>query len=224
MRSRRFRRAMTGAVGAAAAALVPVCVAAGAQAAPEAAAQTQVQVHLTTTSDPGGRQVAKGLEKQDPVAFVPGGGGDITVDESTTYQTFEGGGASFTDTRRLAAEEQRRDQRGHPQRDHEEALRPCRGHRPRLRPQPDGRLRPRPFRLHLRRHARRADRPRPGRLLHRARPRRRAAADRPGACAQPGRQGDGLAVDRARLDEGQRQARPGHGWRRSTTGPTPSTS
>ena len=97
MRSRRVRRAVTGAVAAAAAALVPLCAAAGAQASPDTAAE-QVQVHLTTTSDAGGRQVDKGLEKQDPISFAPGGGGNITVDESKTYQRFEGGGASFTDT------------------------------------------------------------------------------------------------------------------------------
>ena len=57
-----------------------------------------MQVYLTTTSDPGGRQVVKGLEKQAPLPFVQGGTTGITVDESNTYQRFEGGGASFTDT------------------------------------------------------------------------------------------------------------------------------
>lgn len=62
------------------------------------AADLPVQVYLTTTSDPGGRDVVKGLEAQQPIAFTPGEGGDITVDETKTYQEFEGAGASFTDT------------------------------------------------------------------------------------------------------------------------------
>ncbi|MFI7099013.1 glycoside hydrolase family 30 beta sandwich domain-containing protein [Streptomyces sp. NPDC050161] len=91
MTSPRLRRALT-AVAGAVAALVPLALAAG-FVAPE-----QVQVHLTTTSDPGGRHVVKGLERQSPIRFTPGGGGNITVDEATAYQTFDGGGASFTDT------------------------------------------------------------------------------------------------------------------------------
>ncbi|WP_199441472.1 lectin [Umezawaea beigongshangensis] len=65
------------------------------------AAGESVDVHLTTTSDPGGRVVTRGLQKQTPVTFTAGngtGGQTITVDENTTYQQFEGGGASFTDT------------------------------------------------------------------------------------------------------------------------------
>lgn len=45
--------------------------------------------------------VTRGLEAQTPVAFGSGNGGsgtNITVDENTRYQTFTGGGASFTDT------------------------------------------------------------------------------------------------------------------------------
>jgi glucosylceramidase len=70
-------------------------------AAPAQAAGEQVDIWLTTTSDDGGRVVSRGLEQQQPVSFEPGtGAGQVTidVDESTTYQQFEGGGASFTDT------------------------------------------------------------------------------------------------------------------------------
>ncbi len=71
-------------------------------AAPSAhAAGEQVSVWLTTTDDAGGRHVTRGLEPQSAVSFAPGTGGSgqqITVDESTRYQQFTGGGASFTDT------------------------------------------------------------------------------------------------------------------------------
>ncbi|MFF3771957.1 ricin-type beta-trefoil lectin domain protein [Streptomyces sp. NPDC002232] len=65
------------------------------------AAGERVDVWLTTTSDAGGRTVTRGLAPQTPVAFGPAGGGanrTITVDESVTYQQFEGAGASITDT------------------------------------------------------------------------------------------------------------------------------
>ncbi|MFC8172298.1 ricin-type beta-trefoil lectin domain protein [Streptomyces sp. NPDC057242] len=65
------------------------------------AAGERVDVWLTTTSDSGGRTVTRGLAPQAPLSFGPSGGGanhTITVDESTTYQQFEGGGASLTDT------------------------------------------------------------------------------------------------------------------------------
>lgn len=65
------------------------------------AAGESVNIVLTTTDDSGGRHVTRGLEAQAPVAFVAGNGGSgttITVDENTRYQTFTGGGASFTDT------------------------------------------------------------------------------------------------------------------------------
>src|SRR6185436_10020926 len=60
-----------------------------------------VNVWMTTTSDPGGRVVVKGLNPEPNVTFaadVPNGNQVITVNENTTYQQFEGGGASFTDT------------------------------------------------------------------------------------------------------------------------------
>ncbi|WP_326657701.1 lectin [Streptomyces sp. NBC_00385] len=66
----------------------------------QAAGET-VNIALTTTDDAGGRHVTRGLEPQTPVAFGAGNGGggtNITVDENTRYQTFTGGGASFTDT------------------------------------------------------------------------------------------------------------------------------
>ncbi|MEV2244463.1 ricin-type beta-trefoil lectin domain protein [Streptomyces sp. NPDC049970] len=66
----------------------------------QAAGET-VNIVLTTTDDSGGRHVTRGLQAQTPVAFGDGNGGqgtNITVDENTRYQTFTGGGASFTDT------------------------------------------------------------------------------------------------------------------------------
>ncbi|MFJ6465886.1 ricin-type beta-trefoil lectin domain protein [Streptomyces sp. NPDC091387] len=66
----------------------------------QAAGET-VNIALTTTDDSGGRHVTRGLQAQTPVAFTSGNGGggtNITVDENTRYQTFTGGGASFTDT------------------------------------------------------------------------------------------------------------------------------
>ncbi|GAA2215576.1 ricin-type beta-trefoil lectin domain protein [Nonomuraea monospora] len=68
---------------------------------PAAAANEPVNVWLTTTSDSGGRTVTRGLAQQTPIAFGPTGGTanhTITVNEGTTYQQFEGGGASITDT------------------------------------------------------------------------------------------------------------------------------
>ncbi|MET7758958.1 lectin [Streptomyces sp. NPDC005389] len=65
------------------------------------AAGERVDVWLTTTSDSGGRTVTRGLAQQAPLAFGPAGGTanhTITVNENTTYQQFEGGGASITDT------------------------------------------------------------------------------------------------------------------------------
>ncbi|QFZ22505.1 ricin-type beta-trefoil lectin domain protein [Saccharothrix syringae] len=65
------------------------------------AAGETVNVYLTTTSDSGGRVVTRGLQQQSPVAFGTGGGSathTITVNEGVTYQQFEGGGASITDT------------------------------------------------------------------------------------------------------------------------------
>jgi glucosylceramidase len=71
-------------------------------ATPQAvAAGERVDVWLTTTSDAGGRNVTRGLAQQAPLNFgASGGAADqiITVDETTTYQQFEGGGASITDT------------------------------------------------------------------------------------------------------------------------------
>ncbi|TXS15415.1 glucosylceramidase [Streptomyces sp. adm13(2018)] len=65
------------------------------------AAGERVDVWLTTTSDSGGRTVTRGLAPQAPLAFGPAGGSanhTVTVNENTTYQQFEGGGASITDT------------------------------------------------------------------------------------------------------------------------------
>ncbi|WP_053715469.1 ricin-type beta-trefoil lectin domain protein [Saccharothrix sp. NRRL B-16348] len=68
---------------------------------PAAAAGETVNVYLTTTSDSGGRTVTRGLQQQPSIAFNSNGGSanhTITVNEGTTYQQFEGGGASITDT------------------------------------------------------------------------------------------------------------------------------
>ncbi|GAA0397212.1 ricin-type beta-trefoil lectin domain protein [Microbispora corallina] len=68
--------------------------------AAQAAGET-VNVYLTTTSDAQGLTVTRGLQQQTPVAFAassPAANQTITVNENTTYQQFEGGGASFTDT------------------------------------------------------------------------------------------------------------------------------
>jgi glucosylceramidase len=65
------------------------------------AAGESVNVWLTTTSDAGGRTVTRGLQQQSPVAFASSSGSaaqTITVNENSTYQPFEGAGASFTDT------------------------------------------------------------------------------------------------------------------------------
>ncbi|MCP9980406.1 hypothetical protein LUX32_24470 [Actinomadura madurae] len=70
-------------------------------APPALAAGETVTIHLTTTSDSGGRNVTRGLERQAPVNFAatsPGADHTIAVDEGVRYQRFEGGGASITDT------------------------------------------------------------------------------------------------------------------------------
>ncbi|MBB2945589.1 glucosylceramidase [Actinoplanes lutulentus] len=70
-------------------------------ASPALAVGETVNVYLTTTSDSGGRTVARGLQQQAAVAFGPAGGTanqTINVNEGVSYQTFEGGGASITDT------------------------------------------------------------------------------------------------------------------------------
>jgi glucosylceramidase len=95
--SRPPRRALTLALACVAAiwAVGPVA------ATPALAAGEPVNIWLTTTSDAGGRTVTRGLQQQAPIAFGPAGGSanqTITVNEGTTYQQFEGGGASITDT------------------------------------------------------------------------------------------------------------------------------
>ncbi|QKV77983.1 ricin-type beta-trefoil lectin domain protein [Amycolatopsis sp. Hca4] len=83
------------------AATAAVALTAATFAVPAQAAGETVNVWLTTTSDSGGRTVTRGLQQQTPVTFAAGtgsGGVTINVNENTTYQQFEGGGASFTDT------------------------------------------------------------------------------------------------------------------------------
>ncbi|MFJ8915412.1 ricin-type beta-trefoil lectin domain protein [Amycolatopsis sp. NPDC102389] len=70
-------------------------------ATPAQAAGETVNIWLTTTNDSRGVNVTRGLQQQSPVNFAAGTGTGqqtITVDENTTYQQFEGAGASFTDT------------------------------------------------------------------------------------------------------------------------------
>lgn len=70
-------------------------------ATPAQAAGEQVNVWLTTTNDSGGRNVTRGLQQQTPTSFTAGTGSGqqtITVNENTTFQPFEGAGASFTDS------------------------------------------------------------------------------------------------------------------------------
>ncbi|GHJ49248.1 glucosylceramidase [Catellatospora sp. TT07R-123] len=70
-------------------------------APPAQAAGEPVSIWLTTTSDSGGRTVTRGLQQQANIAFGPAGGSanqTVTVNENTTYQQFEGAGASITDT------------------------------------------------------------------------------------------------------------------------------
>ncbi|GAA1542696.1 ricin-type beta-trefoil lectin domain protein [Dactylosporangium maewongense] len=65
------------------------------------AANESVNVWLTTTSDSGGRTVTRGLQQQSSVVFTASTGSanqTVTVNEGSTYQPFEGAGASFTDT------------------------------------------------------------------------------------------------------------------------------
>ncbi|MGW4483145.1 lectin [Amycolatopsis sp. NPDC004368] len=65
------------------------------------AANEPVNIWLTTTNDAKGVNVTQGLQQQTPIAFSAGTGSGpqtINVNENTTYQQFEGGGASFTDS------------------------------------------------------------------------------------------------------------------------------
>lgn len=78
-----------------------VAALATAQAPSASAAGEAVNVYLTTTSDAAGLNVTRGLQQQTPIAFGSTSGSashTITVDESTKYQKFVGGGASITDT------------------------------------------------------------------------------------------------------------------------------
>jgi glucosylceramidase len=70
-------------------------------ATPAQAAGEQVNIWLTTTNDATGVNVTRGLQQQTPVNFTAGTGSGqqtITVNENTTFQPFEGAGASFTDS------------------------------------------------------------------------------------------------------------------------------
>jgi len=65
------------------------------------AAGEPVNIWLTTTNDGGGRNVTRGLQQQPSISFAGSSAGanqTVNVNENTTYQQFEGAGASFTDT------------------------------------------------------------------------------------------------------------------------------
>ncbi|WP_326566458.1 ricin-type beta-trefoil lectin domain protein [Amycolatopsis rhabdoformis] len=65
------------------------------------AANETVNIWLTTTDDAKGVNVTRGLQQQTPITFSAGTGSGqqtINVNENTTYQQFEGAGASFTDS------------------------------------------------------------------------------------------------------------------------------
>ena len=167
-------------------------------ASPAHAAGESVNIWLTTTDDSGGRHVTRGLQQQTPIAFGTGGSGaqNITVNENTRYQQFTGAGASFTDTAAWLMNSSGALSSATRTQVMQQLFDPNSRHRPGLPPQPDGRLRPGPEQLLLRRHAGRPDRPEPQPLLHRPRPGRRAAAHQAGPAAQPGAQGHGHAVER----------------------------
>jgi glucosylceramidase len=68
---------------------------------PAEAAAEAVSIYLTTTNDNRGVTVTRGLQQQTPINFAASSAGantTITVNEGTTYQQFQGGGASITDT------------------------------------------------------------------------------------------------------------------------------
>jgi glucosylceramidase len=96
---KRIRRLLTG--GIVAVALTAAGTAGVVLSSTAYAAGEQVGIHLTTTSDGGGRVVTRGLQQQAPVSFAatsPAATHTITVNENTRYQQFQGGGASITDT------------------------------------------------------------------------------------------------------------------------------
>ena len=82
--------------------MVSVLLLAGCAGAPTGRpGNDSVSIWLTSTDDPGGRHVTRGLARQGSISFAPGtGSGEqtVAVDENTRYQQFEGAGASFTDT------------------------------------------------------------------------------------------------------------------------------
>ncbi len=90
------------AIQAATAAVVLVAGGVAVALAPSAfAAGEPVNIWLTTTNDGGGRNVTRGLQQQPSISFAGSSAGanqTVNVNENTTYQQFEGAGASFTDT------------------------------------------------------------------------------------------------------------------------------
>lgn len=96
----RHRRP-AGMVAAGAAVALGAAMGVVAVAPPVMAAGESVDVHLTTTSGSGGRNVVRGLERQPSVDFAassPAAPHTITVNENVRHQRFAGGGASITDT------------------------------------------------------------------------------------------------------------------------------
>ena len=131
-------------------------------ARPALAAGETVNIWLTTTNDSAGRNVIAGLQQQSPIAFASGNasaGQVITVNENTKYQQFIGAGASFTDTAAYLLNSSGALSASTRSSVMTNAVQPHQRHRPGLPAQPDGRVRPGPLQLLLRRHARRPDRP-----------------------------------------------------------------
>ncbi|WP_405061117.1 ricin-type beta-trefoil lectin domain protein [Kribbella sp. NBC_01505] len=99
---RHARRRRVLPVAVAALSVVAAGLGIGTATAPAAqAAGEQVNVYLTTTNDSAGQNVTRGLQQQTPINFGPAGGSanqTVTVNENTTYQSWEGGGASFADS------------------------------------------------------------------------------------------------------------------------------
>ena len=197
---------MTGRRWVAAAAVPVLCLASLALAREAQAANETVNVWLTTTSDAGGRTVTRGLQQQSPTGVRGQQSGRDTHDHRQREHPLpDVRGRRRVDHRHHRVPVARRpDQRGHPRRGDAQAVPPHRRHRAVVRPQPDRRLRPVPARQRLaRRHLLRPQRLRRQRIRH-----QRAAADRAGQAAQPGAAGQGRAVERAGLDEGQRPDGP----------------
>ena len=188
-------------------------------ATPAHAAGETVNIWLTTTSDAGGRTVTRGLQQQTPVAFAAGSGGasqTITVNEDTTLPAVHRRRRLVHRHRRLADEQQRRAV-APATRDTvmQKLFDPVNGIGAGLPAQPDGRLRPGPLQLHLRRHPPQTDPSTTSRIAH-------DLADVLPLTKQAKQLNPNLKVmaipwTAPAVDEGQRRLHPAAGCSRSTT-------